>query len=349
VLPLLKLALKQLWERSEDGVLTRDDYQCIGGVTGSLATWCDTAIYQLPPDRRPTAEQILTALVRPADDTRHIPAVRQQIPLTTLRDLAGDTADDVLAALAKYRIVTTRITPDSGVPVAELVHDALIRDWPALRDWVSRDHRFHDWLRRADEQRARWANQQNPGDLLHGTDLAEGLDWSKQRRLPQETGEVLAASRQRQRQRQQAGIRRARRLNTILAALLVAALAAAGLALWRQDAAVAAQRVAVSRQFAAQSAKLIGTDPDLASLLAVHAYQTSPTPEARASLYTAAALPLRHRLTGHTTHVMSVAFSPDGRTLATASFDRANDHVLVPCRLDTPKASRRVATTKSKR
>jgi WD40 repeat protein len=142
--------------------------------------------------------------------------------------------------------------------------------------------------------------------------------------LPHDTAEFLAASRE----RQQSGIRRARRLNTILATLLAAALAAAGLALWQRQtaesqrqAAVAAQRDALSRQLAAQSANAISTNPDLASLLAVHAYQTRSTDEAISSLYDAAALPLRRRLTGHTDTVFSMAFSPDGRTLATGSFD----------------------------
>jgi hypothetical protein len=197
VLPQLELAPQQLWERRAGGFLTRDACQKIGGVTGSLATWCDTAISRLPAAHRPAAERILTALVRPADDARHVPAVRQQVPLTTLRDLAdaNDTADRALAALTAHRIVTTRTAPDvADVPVAELVHDALIRDWAALRDWVSRDHRFHDWLRRAEDQRARWADQRDPGDLLHGTDLGEGLDWSKQRRLPRDTAKWLAGT-----------------------------------------------------------------------------------------------------------------------------------------------------------
>jgi hypothetical protein len=124
----------------------------------------------------------------------------------------------VLAALTAHRIPTTRTVREAGqpdapetpgvLPVAELVHDGLIRDWAALRDWVSRDHRFQDRLRRAREQRSRWADQRDPGDLLHGTDLADGMDWSKQRRLPNDIATFLEASRQ----RQQAGIRRARHL-----------------------------------------------------------------------------------------------------------------------------------------
>src|SRR5262249_31695106 len=145
VLPLLELALQQLWQRRDDGYLTHEAYQRIGGVTGSLATWCDTAVGQLPPAQRSIAQRMLTALVRPADEAHHIPAVGQQLPLVALRQLADPTTptpgalpadpgvDEVLAVLAGHRIVTTRIVASAGqpgetlgVPVAELVHDALI-------------------------------------------------------------------------------------------------------------------------------------------------------------------------------------------------------------------------------
>jgi len=86
--------------------------------------------------------------------------------------------------------------------------------------------------------------------------------------------------------------------------------------------ALTAQRTALSRQLAAQSSRLLEANPDLASLLAIQAYRTSPTKEATASLFAAAALPLQHRLTGHTDIVESVAFSPDGRTLASGSDDK---------------------------
>ncbi|MGW2256024.1 nSTAND1 domain-containing NTPase [Kitasatospora sp. NPDC001660] len=334
VLPLLELTLSQLWQDRQDGYLTHDAYRRIGAVTGSLTTWCDTALDQLAPDHQSIARRILTSLVRPADPSHQIPAIRAQVPLRELREMAADpdavpgserAIDAVLAALTNYRIITT-YTPrapvgsdaPAGQPVAELIHDALIRDWGTLREWVNQDHRFQEWLEHTRERRARWTEQKDPGDLLGGTALAEGLEWSRHRRLPSGIAAFLTASRQ----RQQAVIRRSRRLNTILAGVLVLALAAAGYAVWQQRTAVAERQTALSRQLALQAGTLISTNPDLASLLAVQAYRTGHTPESVESLDNAASLPLQRRLSGHTDSVYSVAFSPDSRTLATGSGDR---------------------------
>ena len=47
VLPLLEFALTQLCERREQGVLTHQDYQAAGKVTGSLTAWADQVCYSL--------------------------------------------------------------------------------------------------------------------------------------------------------------------------------------------------------------------------------------------------------------------------------------------------------------
>ncbi|MFE2549393.1 trypsin-like peptidase domain-containing protein [Streptomyces sp. NPDC059355] len=333
VLPLLELTLSQLWQRRQDGYLTHDAYRRIGGVTGSLTTFCDTALNQLPPEDRPIAQRILTSLVRPADVAHHIPAIRAQVPLHELRELAadpdappdgGESFDQVMAALTHHRIITTHTprTPGrpevpAGPPVAELIHDALIQDWGTLREWVSQDHRFREWFEHTRERRARWVEGSNPGDLLAGTALAEGLEWSHQRHLPGDVAAFLTASQE----RQQAVIRRSRRLNMIPAGLLALALVAVGGAVWQWHTADARGDAASSRQLATKAGALMSTNPDVAALLAIQAYRTSPTPESVESLHDAAALPLRLRLPAHTGTVWSVAFSPDGKTVASAGAD----------------------------
>ncbi|MFI1154783.1 hypothetical protein [Streptomyces sp. NPDC020817] len=335
VLPLLELALSQLWQRRTEGRLTHDAYRRIGGVTGSLASWCDTALDQLTSEQRPIAQRILTSLVRPADPRRNIPAVREQVPLQELRELAADVRegpdregedeiDAVLEALIRHRIITTRTPPVSLVhdarpepPVAELIHDALIRDWGTLREWVRQDHRFYEWFVRTREQARRYAEGEDPEDLIGGTALAEGLEWALQRRLPRDVAAFLKASQQ----RQQAVTRRTRRLNTVLASLLVLALIATSLAVWQRQKARDGELEALSRELAAQSSMLIESNPDVASLLAVKAYHTSHTPQAAESLRNAAALPLIQSFMGHKETVWDVAYSPDGNTIATCGED----------------------------
>ncbi|WP_406330194.1 eIF2A-related protein [Streptomyces sp. NBC_00203] len=344
VLPLLEMTLSQLWLRRKDGYLTHEAYRRIGAVSGSVTTWCDSALAELSEEQRLIARRTLTSLVHPADPSHHITAVRAQVPLDELRDLAGSpvgpggpsspsspggektAVDDVIAALARYRIITTQTVgmpqnPDAppGEPVAELIHEALIRDWGALRKWVDQDHRFQEWLNHTHERRARWAEEKHPGDLLGGSALAEGIEWSRKRRLPGDIAAFLAASKE----RQQAAARRSRRVIAVLASLLVLALLAGVGAVWQWRTARGEREAALSRQLASESNALFQTSPDLSALLAVQSYRTDHTPESTAMLRTVASLPANRRLLAADT-VNAVAYSPDGRTVAAAS--AGDDH-----------------------
>lgn len=342
-LPLLALTLSQLWRDRHDGQLTHETYQRIGGVAGSVATWCEAAINQLPAERWPVAQRILTALVRPADEEHRIPAVRRQVPLTELRALASDGGpgagpaadpvfDEVLAALTRHSIMATRTArtggqPEDviGEPVAELVHEALIRDWGTLREWVRQDQQFHHWLRRASEQHARWADRCNPEDLLHGTDLAEGLDWQGRRGLTQEIDAFVTASQRRQR----AAVRHARRINAVLASVLLVTVVAAALAVVgqreaqrQQRSAQNAHRLAVAHGLVTQADDMRGRDPRTAMRLSLAAAHIHDDPRTAASLFNGVnSTRIAATLTGHASTVQTTALARGRGLLASASED----------------------------
>jgi WD40 repeat protein len=334
-LPLLEMTLSQLWLRREDGYLTHEAYRRIGEVSGSVTTWCEGALEELSAEQRLIARRALTSLVHPADPSHNITAVRTQVPLHELRDLAADPSDTpedektavdaVIATLTRRRIITTQTLrapqlpgAPPGEPVAELIHEALIRDWGALRKWVDQDRRFQEWLVRTKERHGRWAREKDPGDLLAGTALAEALEWSGRRRLPADIAGFVMASKQRQR----AVSRRSKRINRFLGGMLALAVIALAGAFWQWRLVIAERQEALSRQLAAQVDKLISTNPELASLLAVQAYRSSDTSEAFDSLRSVAALPSYRRLSEHRSEVRAVAFSPDRRTLASGGGDR---------------------------
>lgn len=295
LLPPLELALRQLWvRRREDGRLTHAAYEKIGKVTGSLTAWCNRALSQLPAAQRPIAQRILTALVQPADEANGIPATRRPVPLTRLRALANDHGfsgpavdaafDAVLAALTRYRIVITGTAALPGAspdePAAELIHDALIRGWADLGDWVAQDHQFQVWLRRATEQQDRHAHSGLPGDLLDGSLLAEGEEWAGRRSLPADITLLVEASRQ----HQQSTLRRTRRINIGLVVMLVLALIATGVAFGQRQTVIGQRDRAASAQVAGVAQSVRRTDPELGRRLAVASARLADTPESWSAL-----------------------------------------------------------------
>ncbi|EMF56541.1 MULTISPECIES: trypsin-like peptidase domain-containing protein [Streptomyces] len=358
VLPLVEVAMSELWERATDGVLTHAGYEAIGGITGSITSWYDGAMRSLrdTDEGRRIARRVLTALVRPPDPVRHIPALRRQVPLSVLRELAApagppgrraaadaaglvdETAtgrdqdsvatgpdvdvtatglvDHVLAVLVRRRLIVTRNVAAHEEPVAELVHDALVRDWGVLRDWVEGDRRFSEWLERAADQRRLWEKRRDKADLIHGTDLDEGLALSAGRRLPRATAEFLDASRRAARLEVLA--RRAFTVGLVILTLTAAALA--GVALNSAAEARQQRAVSLSRQLAAQARAMAEKRPVTARRLAVAAWSTSPTAEAGLAM-TTLLTQQQSVLVGHSGAVTSVAFSPDGARVATTGHD----------------------------
>lgn len=333
-LPLLELTLQQLWRRRRDGRLTHDAYDAIGGVAGSISTWCNTATAQLTKAQRPVARRLLTALVQPADLTQGVPAVRRQVPVANLRELATVdgrssrskvSVEDVLDILTATRIVTVHAAwstsqDTSEEYTAELIHDSLISAWATLREWVRQDHAFQDWLRRAQGQHARWLVTPVAGELMQGSMLAEGVEWSGKRRLPSGVAQLLEASKHADRRRR----RRVGIVISALAAAVILVLIVSSFAVWQKHTADAAHRLALAKQLISQSTALRTTNSDLAALLAVHAYQLEPTSEAASDLYTAAP-PLRHSMLpgapGTVGTVTSASFGYGGQRLLTGVID----------------------------
>ncbi|MFF2130044.1 helix-turn-helix domain-containing protein [Streptomyces olivochromogenes] len=321
-LPLLSHVLLETWRRRRGKTLTMDGYEAAGGLAGAIAKSAEDVFGHLTEDQARTARRILLRLVTPGDGT---PDTRRPAGHAELRDVGGPETAHVLEALTRARLLTL---DDDTV---DLAHEALLAAWPRLRSWIEQDRERLRVHRKLTDAARAWEDLgRDPGALYRGSRLTTAHEHFGPEHcadLTELEDAFLTTSLTAREQEEHAATRTTRRLRTLTASLSVLLVLAVTVSLiaWNQSRlsdqqrqnADAARKVALSRQLAAQSTALIGTDSDLASLLAIHAYRTSPTSQAVESLYVAAGAPLKHRLTRHATSVVSVAFSPDSRTLTT--------------------------------
>ena len=144
-LPLLEFALTELWARQTgDGLLTHAAYEAIGEVRGAIAQRADSTLAGFNPDQRDVVRTIFTRLVQVARPEEGAEDTRRRI---NLEELAPQTAA-LAQQLADARLLVTGRDPDSGEETIEVAHEALIRGWQQLREWLNSDREFLLWRQR---------------------------------------------------------------------------------------------------------------------------------------------------------------------------------------------------------
>lgn len=281
-LPLLAHALLGTWQQRSGRTLTVAYYEMTGGIHGAVARTAESVFARLEPAERRIARHLLIRLVHIADgegaQTRR-PVERDRL----LRQVADPGAGGrVLDAFIEARLVTA-----DGASV-EITHEALLRAWPRLREWIESDRAALVVRQRVSDAGAEWVRGgRDPSLLFRGSRLAGVREWVERQdpsQLGPEEREFIAAceaeeERRSRAVRRQSRIRRA--LVVTLAGLLAVALAAGALAFQQRSQALDQGRTAQSQAMAVRSRSLAAGQPEASMLLAAAAYRTAPTAEAR--------------------------------------------------------------------
>jgi WD40 repeat protein/transcriptional regulator with XRE-family HTH domain len=348
-LPLLSHALLATWQRRRGHKLTLSGYTASGGIRGAIAETAEAVFHdQLEPEQRVIARQIFLRLTELGDDTTTADT-RRRVSFDELasRSEDRDQVHEVLMTLADARLIIT----DQNA--AEVAHEALIREWPTLRNWIDENReglRLHRHLTDAAQE---WESMgRDPGCLYRGARLAQALEWSNSHRddlniletsfleASQALANQEAAEREAQRQRELETVRKLaeneraraeeqtqsnRRLKQRAVYLAIAFIIVGVLALVASafgQRATRAEHLATSRELAAASVNNLQVDPERSVLLALQALDEVDTLEARNALHRA--LPELHLLLTipvHSGGVPDVTFSPDGTRLASINDD----------------------------
>jgi WD40 repeat protein len=312
MLPLVSHALLQTWQRRRGKLMTLAGYDTTGGIEHALARTAEQTYQSLDTTQRELTQQIFLRLTALGDGTED---TKRRIPRAEL-DHNDPNTTQVLDTLAQARLVTL------GHDSVEVAHEALIRHWPRLHEWLTDDRDGHRLHRQLTDATTEWErHQRDTGLLYRGARLAAWHDRPLDRLNATEQAFLTTSRRTAERER----TARLRRLRWALAAMgiivsVVSLLAA--LAVTQTSRATEERDIAFSRQLATNARAQLQVDPELALLLAIKAVETKPTAEADAVLRQAIVdpRPLATVQTGDDT-VGDVVISPDGRRIATASLN----------------------------
>ena len=171
-LPLLSHALLETWNRRQGRQMTFTGYHDAGGVRGAIASRADAEFTDLTDDEQAIAKRIflrLTDLDEEAADTRR--RVDRDELLNSVEE--SEEVDAVLQTLVNARLITVRQDE------VEVAHEALIREWPMLRNWLAEDRENIAIHRRLTEAAEEWDDLgRDPDDLWRGTRLEQVRQWA---------------------------------------------------------------------------------------------------------------------------------------------------------------------------
>lgn len=303
-LPALQFTLFDLAEQSADGALTLAAYRKIGGVSGAIAERADELYRALGDHDRAGVRQMFERLVVIGADGE---VTRRRVDRAELSACSADGGiDATIDQWVSARLLTLDRDSRTRARTVEVAHEALLREWPRLADWIDESRGDLIVLGRLREAASTWSELGcDDGALYRGGQLEAALDTTARRDEPLPVLEraFLDASIQerhaRARQDAERLVRQARanrRLRMQLAAVVVAltiALAGGVVALdqWRD--AERQRQIATARELAAASTAALTDDPELGIMLALAAIDTTRShdgtvlPEAEEALHRA--------------------------------------------------------------
>ena len=360
-LPLLAFTLRELWDRySDDERLTLGEYQDrLGGLQGSLARAAEALFAErtLSEDEELHLRKAFLSMVRVDEEGRYVrrPARWTELPEDVLDLLERFVKARLLVSHSEgaeriLEVAHEALFRSWDRLVAWLNADREFLLWrQRLRvevdEWARTGHDAGALLRGVPLAEAeRWLRQRttelSPKErdyISEGSALRKRQEEAEieQRKREIAQAQALAAEAEARRKAEteraeeaRRSERRARKFSGFLVAFLLIAVISALVAFVQMDRAKYQARRSSSNELAAAAIYNLRNDPERSVLLALHGVlQTyadhAVTPGAEDALHRAVqASRVRLTLSGHTSAVHAVAFSPDGTRLATTSEDR---------------------------
>lgn len=159
-LPLLQYCLDELYrQRGDDGTLKFDVFRQLGGIEGALGVRAEQVVATLPAAQQAALPHVLSLLVNIGESQSAVTARRP--PWSALDN---EAKRELVRALVEARLFVSELTGD--VPTFGVAHEALLRRWPRVVEWIERHRQALQIRTRVAAQAERWVAAGRPRDLL---------------------------------------------------------------------------------------------------------------------------------------------------------------------------------------
>jgi WD40 repeat protein len=300
--PYLQLVMTRWWEQEvESGSheMREQTLRELGGAKNIVERHLETSLRRLGSQAEDAVAEMIRFMV--TSTGRKIALTVSELTESLGNDFQGTDIKELLEKLREARVLTSVPAPRGSSPdekCYEFAHDVLARAALVWRRHFKQDKAL------AEAERARVAQEQ-------------------QQKLELELAQAEAAQQKERAKDQAALVLQIRRRAVALGLLLTAACCALAFGLWEYRKAQWLAKATTSHRLAAAAVNQSSTAPELSVLLAMYALNTRNTPDAVDAL-NRSLWGLRLELpplTGHSDAVTSVAYSPDGRFIASGSED----------------------------
>jgi len=179
-LPLLEFTLTELWQCLVDrkfrpAGFTHSDYEKVGKLSHAITTRAEAVLRSLTDRQREAAPSVLTRLVRVTSADEEGASSRQTVRAEEL----GPDGRAILEAFARARLVVFGSDEHRNATI-EVAHEALIRNWSTLQEWINGDVHFLLWRQSLATYISEWGRvKKDSSGLLTGALLRNGRQWYK--------------------------------------------------------------------------------------------------------------------------------------------------------------------------
>ncbi|MEM9264701.1 MAG: pentapeptide repeat-containing protein [Cyanobacteria bacterium P01_F01_bin.13] len=186
-LPLLQYTLKELWQLRQENTLMLSAYQDLGGINGTLDKRATEIYNSFDGDQQWTVQHIfqqLTQLGEGTEDTRRRVFLDNLVseplhPVERVRDVIDRLSDKENRLLITNEVVGKGKIKERRA-IVDVAHEALIRHWRLLRQWIEKNRDSLRQQRRIEANAVTWQeHKQSRGYLLQGIPLIESIQFQK--------------------------------------------------------------------------------------------------------------------------------------------------------------------------